>query len=182
MKIISRMTCRRALLVLPLYLSAGLPWAAIGQGLTNFMPNLSAEDLNERAINLPEQLPAEKTMVLMPFTQDQQAEVNTWVAGMSLATSSLAWIETPVIDPSNAFVRAMISAGMRRGIPDTRMRERIITVYTDGVALRRAMGLSSDGKSMVAMVLDRSGKVLTQVAGTHTPEKAKLLLAGMTSP
>lgn len=182
MKLNLQMTCRHALLVVPLFLCVGLPLAAIGQGLTGFMPKLSAEDLNERAINLPTQLPAEKTLVLMPFTQDQQAEVNTWVAGMGLTTSSLAWIETPVIDPPNAFVRAMINGGMRRGIPDTRMRERTITLYTDGVALRRAMGLSSDGKTMVAMVLDRSGKVLVQVAGSHTPEKAKLLLAGMGSP
>jgi hypothetical protein len=146
------------------------------------MPPIKSETLNERELTLPADLPADKTLVLMPFTQEQQAEVDTWVAGMGLATSSVVWIETPVIDPANAFVRAMINGGMRRGIPDTRMRERTITLYTDGAALRRTMGLSSDGKTMAALVLDRSGKVLVQVIGSHTTEKAKLLLGTLASP
>ena len=160
-----------------LLLCLALPLAANSQVVAGVMPKVSAEDLNERAVNLPAQLPADKTLVLMAFTQDQQAEVDTWVSDMGLSTSDLAWIETPVIDPSNAFVRAMINGGMRRGIPDTRIRERIVTLYTDGAALRRVMGLLSDGKTMVALVLDRSGKVLAQAQGRHSAEKAQQLLA-----
>jgi hypothetical protein len=147
MKLNPRMARRIATAGLPVLLFLALPSTGFAQAIgAGLMPKLSAEDLNERAVTLPAQLPAEKTLVLMAFTQEQQADLDTWITGLGLVDGKLPWIETPVIEKSNAFVRAMISGGMRRGIPDKSVRERTITLFTDPVALRREMGLPGDGK------------------------------------
>jgi hypothetical protein len=99
---------------------------------------------------------------------------------LALINGKLPWIETPVIEKSNAFVRAMISAGMRRGIPDPSTRARTITLFTDAAALRREMGLPGDGKVVVVMVLNRSGQVLALTQGTFTTDAAARLLELLT--
>jgi hypothetical protein len=150
---------------------------ALGQ-----LPTIDAQNLNERALRLPQDLPAEKTLVLIAFERQQQANLDTWIAGLQLNRSPMPWIETPVIDPKNAFVRGFIDSGMRRGIPDTAARERTITLYTDRAAFSKAMGLRDPFKNVYLAVVERSGRVLLLVEGDYSAEKAKLLLQAMAPP
>jgi hypothetical protein len=157
-----------------------LPQAATSQTPTGRMPTLVAEDLNERPVTLPADLPADKTLVLMGFAIGQQQVLNTWIDGLKLAGSQLPWIETPVVEDRNAFRRGLVNGGMRMGIRDTAVRERTITLFTDPAALRREMGLPGDGKVVLVLVLDRSGQVLGFEQGPYSAEKAQPLLALLT--
>lgn len=148
--------------------------AALGQ-----LPTIDAQNLNERAVRLPQDLPAEKTLVLIAFERQQQANLDTWIAGMQLNRSPMPWIETPVIDPKNAFVRGFIDSGMRRGITDTVARERTVTLYTDRAAFSKAMGLRDPFKNVYLAVVERSGRVLLLVEGDYSAEKAKVVMQAM---
>jgi hypothetical protein len=139
------------------------------------MPPVKAETLAEREVTLPQDLPGEKTLILMAFEQAQQKNVNTWVAGMNLADNPIPWIETPVIDPKNRLFRAFIQGGMRRGIPEQKDRERTITLFTDRAALMVAMGLPEQFNTIYAVVVDRAGNVLLNLEGDYSAEKALLI-------
>jgi hypothetical protein len=152
---------------------------ALAQTPVGRMPIISAENLNEKPVTLPAQLPAERSLVLMAFEREQQIALNTWVEGLGLKDGKLPWIETPVIAKGYGLFSGFIGGGMRRGITDPALRERTITLYTDPAALRRGMGLSGDGKEVWVMVLDRTGQVLAQAPGTFTPDKAKPLLEAL---
>jgi hypothetical protein len=154
---------------------------AVAQATLGRMPTLSAENLNEKPVTLPAQLPAERSLVLMAFEREQQSLLNTWVDGLGLKDGKLAWIETPVIAKGYGLFSGFIGSGMRRGIPDPAMRERTITLYTDPAALRRDMGLSGDGNEVWVLVVGRGGQVLARAPGAYTADKAKPLLEALTA-
>jgi hypothetical protein len=134
----------------------------------------------EPLLTLPQELPGEKSLVLMAFEREQQKNVDTWINGMKLTDSAIPWIETPVINPQNRLFRAFINGGMRRGITDQKSRERTITLFTDRNALLKAMGLPEITSVIYAVVVDRAGNVLVSVEGDYTVEKANLIIEALT--
>ncbi len=142
---------------------------------TKKMPLVKAETLAERQVTLPQDLPAEKTLILMAFEQAQQKNVDTWIAGMNLADNPIPWIETPIIEPKNRLFRAFIQGGMRRGIAEQKARDRTITLFTDRSALMTAMGLPEQFNTIYAVVVDRAGNVLVSLEGDYSAEKALLI-------
>jgi hypothetical protein len=157
--------------------AAQTPAMALGR-----MPTIQAESLAERALTLPQDLPGERTLVLIAFERFQQKNIDTWIDGMQLKSSTMSWIETPIIDPQNMFVRAMINGGMRRGIPDPIAREKTITLFTNRIEFSKAMGFSAwekPGTMVYAAVVDRAGRVLALSEGDYAVEKAKVILDAM---
>lgn len=158
----------------------GFIFSSIAQlAQTGKMPEIKTETLAERELTLPQDLPGEKSLVLMAFEREQQKNVDTWINGMKLADSTIPWIETPVINGQNRFFRAFVNGGMRRGITDQKSRERTITLYTDRLVLLKAMGLPEVTTTIYAVVVDRSGNVLAKVEGDYSAEKAALMLAAL---
>jgi hypothetical protein len=143
------------------------------------MPTIEAETLNEKTLQLPRDLPAEKTLVLMAFSQAQQKNVDTWIAGMNLNNANFEWIETPIIDPLYSFFSSFIQNGMRSGIPDLKARARTVTIFTKRAAFLKAMGLPESTDTIYAAVVDRGGNILARVEGDFTSLKAGVLLAAI---
>lgn len=139
------------------------------------MPSIKTETLSERAVTLPQDLPGEKTLVFVAFDQKQQKEVDSWVAGMQLNKSTLAWIEIPLIEPKNRLMRSFIQGGMRRGITDEVSRDRTITVFAEVEPMLKAMGLPNDVTSIFTLVITRTGQVLAQAKGPYSAEKAAVV-------
>ena len=169
----------RIRLVFCCVLFAALSPTAFGQSDAARMPSIAAENLNERAVTLPADLPAEKTLVLMAFEREQQNDVNTWIEALGLANDKLPWLEVPVVGPGGGIWRAIVNGGMRTGIRDEAARERVVTLFTDRLALLRTMGLPGEGKVILALVMNRNGEVLAQAQGRHSAEKAQLLMAAL---
>jgi hypothetical protein len=140
------------------------------------MPTVTAESLSEKPITVPAQLPAERTLVLIAFEREQQTVLNTWMAGLNLTDNKLPWIEAPVIGKGYGLIRSFINGGMRRGIQDTALRDRTVTLFTDPAALRKDMGLTGDGKTVWVTVVDRAGLVHAKAEGVYSADKAKPLM------
>lgn len=84
----------------------------------------------------------------------------------------IPWLELPIIEPSNAFVRAMIAAGMRRDIPSPEVRDRVITVYTAADPVARAVGCMNYRKLLCVAVVEKSGNIRLVLAGPYSVEGA----------
>lgn len=158
--------------VLPLNVTAQslLPAPVAGQ-----MPVIQTQTLSERKVTLPQDLPGEKTLALIAFTRDQQTNVNTWIQGLSLNTTTEPWVELPVVGPQGSFMRAITDNGMRLGIRDEVMRNRVITLFTDRETFVQAMGFKNSTRTIYAAVINRAGQVLASVEGDYTSEKAAVL-------
>ncbi len=139
-------------------------------------PNLSGNNLNGKKFNLPQDFPAERTLVLIAFEEKQQAILDTWSQGLDLLNSQIPWIEVPVISTPYKLGSFIIDSGMRKGIPNPKVRDRVITLYTDREAFAKSMGFAYDKQGAYVAVVDRSGKNLGMVKGAYDETKAKEIL------
>ena len=139
-------------------------------------PPLSGENLNGKKFNLPNDFPAERTLVLIAFEREQQATLDTWSKGLDLINSQIPWIEVPVISTPYILGSFIIDSGMRRGIPNPKIRDRVVTLYTNRQAFAKSMGFQYDKQGAYVAVVDRSGKNLGIAKGAYDEVKAKELL------
>jgi hypothetical protein len=140
------------------------------------LPVLSGDNLNGKTFHLPQDLPAERTLVLIAFEREQQATLDTWSKGLDLINTEIPWIELPVISTPYVLGSFFIGQGMRRGIPNPKVRDRVITVYTDREAFATSMGFDYDKEGAYVAVIERSGKNLGVVKGPYDENKAKVIL------
>ncbi len=140
-------------------------------GANLHFPRLISKDLAGKRIDLPGELPGERTVLLIAFVREQQHEIDGWVAGLHLNDGKLPWLELPVIDNPGPFVRWFIDNGMRRGIQDHAIWNHVVTLYTEKAAFTNAVGITSES-TVYAMVVDRQGSILASIPGSFTPEGA----------
>ena len=94
-------------------------------------PNVTADDLNGRSVNLPADFPGTPTIVFIAYKRNQQPSIDSWVERLGLRESGgQAWVELPVVGLGAAFFRSFVDKGMRAGITSISMRAKTITVYS----------------------------------------------------
>ena len=94
-------------------------------------PAIKAENLNEKIFDLPADFPSDRTVLLLGFKREEADTLETWIEGLNLREKEIAWFEMPVIPSLYSIGGFLIDGAMRRGTPDLKMRDRIITLYTD---------------------------------------------------
>ena len=157
-KLITAMSVGTALMIMPVA-------AAV-------MPESISENLNKEEIHLPSGLPDERTLLILAFQREQQANVDTWVEGMHLAGSPVPWLELPVIEDRGMLWRWFINSGMRSGIPDNDIRAHVVSLYVDKETFLKSMGIE-DESTVYAVVVDRAGTMVETIKGDYSPEGAK---------
>lgn len=141
------------------------------------LPATTTESLSEKALVLPRDLPAERTLVLLAFERDQRSALATWKSGIDLAAGSTPWVEMIVVGPQNAFVHTMIVRGLRREIAEGPTRDRIVPVFAEQKPYAQSLGLSVD--SAHVLIVDRLGNVIARADGDYSPAKAQPLLSSL---
>jgi len=141
------------------------------------LPAVTGKDLNGKPWKAPADFPADRTLVMLGYEQEQQAAIDTWTAGMKLTQpgNTLPWIEMPVIDEPGMVMRWIIDTGMQRGIPGKDARGHVWTAYTDRKAFLKSCGIDSVNDIHV-LVVARDGAILAMETGRHTDDAAARIL------
>lgn len=141
------------------------------------LPTVTGKDLNGKPWKAPADFPADRTLVILGYEQEQQAAIDTWTAGMALTRpeNTLPWVEMPVIDEPGMVMRWIIDTGMQRGIPGKDARSHVWTAYTDRKAFLKSCGIDSVNDIHV-LVVNRDGAILTMESGRYTEDGAARLL------
>lgn len=142
-------------------------------------PTVSGANLNRQRFVFPRDLAGELNILFVPFLQQQQAVVDTWIPfarETEEAFPRIAYYELPTIDERPALTRLFVNEGMRAGIPDQQARERTVTLYID---LGRFMAATAiPGKDEVhTLLVNREGDILWRTTGVFDPGKGDGLLA-----
>ena len=135
-------------------------------------PAIKAENLNEKQFDLPADFPSDRTVLLLGFKREEADTLETWIEGLNLREKDIAWFEMPVIPSLYSIGGFFIDGAMRRGVPDLKMRERIITLYTDQKAFASSMGITDQTLGAYVAVVDRKGNNLGFVQGEFSKFKA----------
>ena len=159
--------------------SAALVLAFVAPNESNVMgrlPTLTAKRLDQQRVVLPQSLSADRTLALVAFNQNQRAEIDSWVKGLSLKQDpSISWFKMPVLnDPGNEDARSAIEIKLLARHTSERARSRLVPVFTDQDAFIRAAGLSGTDHASV-LILNREGKVLARAEGQYDERKALAL-------
>lgn len=140
-------------------------------------PSLMAANLEKRELTLPQDFEGDHNLLLIAFEREQQKDVDTWLREMKRFEDidpTFHYYELPVIQRPSAITRWFIDNGMRRGIPDRKARERTITLYIDKKPFCEVLRLT-DQKTIYAVLLDRTGKVLWRAEGSFDEVKGTKL-------
>lgn len=141
------------------------------------LPAVTGKDLNGVPWKAPAGFPADRTLVILGYEQEQQATIDTWASGMGLTEpgNRLPWIEMPVIDDPGMVMRWIIDTGMQRGIADKNARGHVWTAYTDRKAFLKSCGIDSVADIHV-LVVARDGTILASETGRHSEAAAARVL------
>ena len=151
-------------------------WANMAIAELQF-PSLDADDLNGRAVSLPQDFPGDPTIVFIAYKRNQQPSINAWVAGLGLQErGGAAWVELPVVGRGAALFRSFVDNGMRSGITSTAMRARTITIYSSQRAFNMQLGIEGRDEIYTALV-GSDGQVYALIEGDVTKAKIAQLRA-----
>ncbi len=140
-------------------------------------PAVRAANLEGRKFDLPADFEGELNIVFVAFKQWQQVWVDRWLAfakPLAARFPEMRVYELPVLPPFGAIQRWWIDNGMRMGIPDRKVRDATITIYTDKQAFRAALGMASED-TIYALIVKRDGAVLWHMSGEFTDAKGRAL-------
>ena len=140
-------------------------------------PVVSGFNLDRKEFEFPRDFEGDLNLVIIPFLQKQQLDVNTWIpAAQELERTypGLIYYELPTIYKLPALSRTFINEGMRAGIPDQTSRERTITFYLDKEVFKTALNIKSED-SITLLLIDTQGNILWRDQGIFSEEK----LAGL---
>ncbi len=145
-------------------------------GVMGRLPALQTKLLDQRPINLPQDLSGERTLALISFQRSHRADVESWISGLQLrADTSIHWVRMPVLaDPGSTAGRSEVENRLRLRYGAGAGNATVVPVFTDREAFVRAAGLNGTEQAY-AVVLNRRGEVLARVAGRFDPAKAETL-------
>lgn len=152
---------------------------SVGAAALRFAP-LRTRALDGTPRELPRDLPAERTLVLLAYRQRHQRDVDGWIALVvsdgvpptprgAAGVLRTAVIEVPFLSGRWRPARRLIDGGMARGIADRDVLARTLTAYGAPARHRRACGLGgrrgAGGRAVEALVVDREGEVHWHASG-----------------
>lgn len=162
------------------------------------LPAVETRTLQGAPKLLPDDLPAQRTLVVLAFQQRHQRDVDEWMAiadrrgwltdlsdpgSTSLGGSkpSRAVIEVPCISRRWGPVRRFIDGGMATTIAVPEVLARTWTAYTDVGRVQRALQIADSGEIWVAVVED-DGTVTESVVGPPTEATEASIAHSMDAP
>jgi hypothetical protein len=154
-----------------------LAFAAPDEGnVMGRLPSISAKRLDQQPLQLPGQLPAERSLALVAYTKHQREEVQSWVLGMRLeADAAVPWFRLSVLnDPGSETARSEAEKRLLARYPNAAERARLVPIFTNRDAFARAAGVSGTDHAAV-LVVDRNGRVLARAEGAYDESKAQAL-------
>jgi hypothetical protein len=140
-------------------------------------PEIEGKNLEFKSYKLPYDLEGKLNILLVPFQRWHQNLVNSWGPYLEKLTDrfpEVRFYEVPSLSRGYKLMSFMIDGGMRAGIPNTQVRERTITVYTDKSKFKKALEIPNE-KTIYLFLVNKKGEILWRESGVYDDSKAEEL-------
>jgi len=137
-------------------------------------PIVSGYNLEREERVFPRDFTGDLNLVIVPFQQRQQLDVNTWISTareLEAQASGFVYYELPTIYQLPSLSRTFINEGMRAGIPDQTSRERTVTLYLDKEAFKQSLGIESE-ETIHLFLCDSEGRIIWRTTGVYSEDNA----------
>ena len=138
-------------------------------------PTVHGSNLLRQKMMLPQDFKGELNLVIVPFLQWQQSEVDSWVpwiVEMEAKYPGFLYYELPTIENRNIVFKTFINEGMRAGIPNPLTRERTITLYLDKADFQKTLDMP-DEEHIYLLLLGNKGNILFRLKGPFSKESGE---------
>ncbi len=161
-------------------------WTRIAVPVSRFAPSeadarfpvVSGSNLMREEFEFPRDFEGEYNLLIIPFQQIQQRDVNTWLPAaqeLERRFPGLIYYELPTIYRLPTISRTFINEGMRAGIPDQTSRERTITFYLDKTQFKQSLAINTE-QTIHLFLVDRQGAILWREEGVFDQDKVQSLI------
>ncbi len=143
-------------------------------------PKLASQALDKTVIMLPEGLEGRQNLLLLSFRRDQGPQLDTWTAvsqALQHTRFDFRTYRMLVSDPENALFRWWDNSSLRATETDPDLLHWDVPLYTNKAALRESLVLPTDDRTIVVLLVDRSGHVLWMDRGSASAASRASLLA-----
>ncbi len=162
--------------------TAAWPHAATPGGQASF-PTIVAEALDKQQMTLPADLEGQTNLLLLSFFPDQRNQLESWTAvAQALQHTNLRFraYRIPVAERANALFRWWANASLRSDETDPQLWHWVVPIYVEKAPFRAELGIA-DEKSVVALLVDKNGRVLWRATGASSQESRRALMAAVGS-
>lgn len=145
-------------------------------------PKISGSNLEGRKFNLPADFEGDLNIVFIPFQQWQQRWVDGWMPFAKTLVGTLPSVrvyELPTLPQFSTIQRWWLDNGMRIGIPNRKVREITITLYTDKATFRNTLNMPTEN-TIYVLVVRRDGTVVWRSEGEFSEAKGRELKRSLT--
>jgi hypothetical protein len=156
-----------------------LPSLAIAQQQKqSAFPPVTSYSLDKQKVALPGDLEGQTDLLLISFKPEQQSDINSWLpAAQALQHSNFQfhYYELPVAERENFIFRWWETSSMRSDQTDPATWHWIIPLWVDRRKFLDDIAVPAD-KQVVALLIDRQGRILWRSAGPMTSDKRTSLM------
>ncbi len=142
-------------------------------------PPVASYSLDKNKITIPADLAGQHNLLLISFQPEQQKEIDTWMPlaqALQHTNFNFRWYRLPVSERENVIFRGWENSSMRSEETDPETWAWIVPLYVNKVEFRSALQISNE-KNVVALLVDKQGRVLWRASGSLTPEERASLTA-----
>ncbi len=141
-------------------------------------PAITSYSLDKQKVSLPGELQGQTDLLLISFKPEQQTDINSWLpAAEALQHSNFQfrYYQLPVAERENFVFRWWEMSSMRSDQTDPETWHWIIPLWVDRHQFLTQLTIPNV-KQVVALLIDRQGKILWRAAGSMTPDKRAALM------
>ena len=126
------------------------------------LPSVVVKNIAGQEITWPQELPAQKTVVILAYKRAQQEDVEGWIERLGFGSDG-PYVQVLMLGRGARLARGFIDGGLRSAF-DAQQQQRTFTVYVDAKVLNAPLQVA-DTNSVSVFVIDRKGRVLAREAG-----------------
>lgn len=158
-------------------------WGSTGarNAQTARFPGIQATSLDNARLHLPQDFSGQLNLVVVSFAREQQHDVDGWIpAAREIQTKhpKFSYYELPTMSSENLLYRWWFDAALRNNTNDHDLRNRTLTAYVNKHKFLKALGIANE-KQVVAMLVDRTGKIYWRANGNCTEEEKLSLMQAL---
>ncbi len=150
---------------------------AYAKAMGRSLPKVRGTTLAKTKRKLPSQLYGKVNLVLIAFARGHQKTIKTWRPHIKTLCGKHPGLDYMIIPVMNGFARlfgGLIEGGMRKVYKTQKARQRTLPLYYGRGLFEKGLKLRSTGQ-MIAILVDRKGRVLWQQAGPATKANLRSL-------
>ena len=142
-------------------------------------PSVTAYSLDKQKVTLPSGMEGQIDLLILSFAPEQQNDVNSWLPvaqALQHTNFQFRYYQIPIAARENFVFRWWETSSMRSDQTDPVTWHWIVPIFVDRQKFLHDLDIPND-KQVVALLVDRHGRVLWRASGPLTDDKRNSLAA-----